>query len=174
MSLKIKKQEDNSIITIKPNKINWGMVGFLSLILLGFVFILIQIVNQMLTADLNPILILFVGFFFWAAYYNLFNFYYLIVGNEIIEIHDNYIKHTRNVWKISHSKKYLKPKIRNIELDDSTNKFGDIGIGMLGLSPIHVSFKYGRKKKLIGKQIGKDEAKIIIGELENKMYTTQY
>ncbi|MCG6191588.1 hypothetical protein [Maribellus maritimus] len=174
MSLEIKKQEKYSTLVIRPNNIVWGIAGFVSLIFLGFVYILVQTIIQMITGDINVVFILFIGLFFWAAYYNFFNFYYMILGNEIIEIHDNYIKQKRTVWKITHSKKYLKSRITKIELNDSSNKFGAVGLEMFGLSTINVTFKYGSKKKAIGKQINMKEAKLIIGELENKMYATQH
>lgn len=172
MSLEINKQDDITILNIKPDNIIYWILGFVSLIFLGFIYVFYQAVYQMITGDLNIIFIVFIGFFFWMAYYNFFNFYFMILGSEIIEITDSYIKQTRVVWKIKHSKKYSKSKIKNIEILDSSNKFGADGIKMFGLSNINVTFKIGRKKKMIGKNINMDDAKLIIKELENRKYAT--
>ncbi len=72
------------------------------------------------------------------------------------------------VWKIQHSKKYLRSKINNIEIIDASQRIGAAGFEMFGLSHIYVGFTIGNKKKMIGKQINKEEAEIIIRELENK------
>ncbi len=147
MSLELTKREKYSTLVIRPNNINWGIAGFVSLIFLGFIYILIQAIIQLITGDLNVLFIIFIGLFFWGAYYNFFNFYYMILGNEVIEIHDSFIKQTRAVWKITHSKKYLKSRIKKIEINYSSNEFGSVGLEMFGLSNINVTFKYGKKKE---------------------------
>ena len=44
---------------------------------------------------------------------------------------------------------------------------------MIGFSNNHVMFKYGRRKKMIGKQIEKEEGEKIIAELKNWGYTNE-
>ncbi len=173
MSLQTTKLGDATSFSIKPDNISWGVVAFVSLIFCAFIIGFIHVVTQIIIGELHFVAILFLGIFFWAAYYNFFNFYYMLIGNEIIEIQDSYIKHTRAVWKIRQSKKFLKPRINNVAISDSSNEFGAMGLKMFGLSTINVTFKYGKKKQMFGKQINMEEAKIIYSELVNRKYATQ-
>nr|WP_321453143.1 hypothetical protein [uncultured Carboxylicivirga sp.] len=174
MSLKTTKQGNTTCFSIKPDNISWGVVAFVSLIFSVFIIGFIHIMTQIIIGEIHFVAILFFAFFFWAAYYNFFNFYYMLIGNEIIEIQDSYIKRTREVWKIRHSKKYFKLKINSIAISDSSNQFGAMGLEMFGLSTINVTFKYGKKKQIFGKQINMDEAKIIYSELAIRKYATQH
>lgn len=125
-----------------------------------------------MSGNYNLLFIIFFGFFFWAAYYNFFNAYWAILGDETIEIHNDFIRHTRYVWILRDSTKYLKTKIKDVKIIDASNSFGASGTSMFGFSNIHVQFTYGRKKKILGKQITQEEALLIMDEFKNKMYLT--
>ncbi|MCV9386016.1 hypothetical protein [Reichenbachiella ulvae] len=111
--------------------------------------------------------------FFWGFYYNFFNFYWAAIGDEEVEIKDNSIKITKRVKIFKHSSRYKKDKISNVELVDTSGSYGATGTAMFGFSDVHVYFKYGRKKKMIGKQIETEEGEIIIEELRRWGYDIQ-
>ncbi|GAB7088148.1 hypothetical protein [Marinifilum fragile] len=174
MNFEIKKNTEFTTINIKRDKVILGLVAFISLLFLGLVYIIARIGFELIYAEINPILLTIIGVFLWAAYYNFFNISYLLIGTENIEIHSNYIKHTKVVWLFRQSKKYLKKEIINIGIGDSSKGFGSIGLDFLGLSTIKVVVNLRKKKRMIGKQINTDQAKRIISEINSKMYATQH
>ncbi|MEB2777835.1 hypothetical protein SYJ56_21145 [Algoriphagus sp. D3-2-R+10] len=174
MNVEKRKQGESTILTINPSYKPTGIAVFVTLIFTGFIVIFTQSIEQIIKGNFNLFFTIVFGLFFWVAYFNFFNFYWAILGNKIVEINNDFIKHTKCVWFLRHSKKYRKTKIGEFKIVDSTNSFGAAGTAMFGFSNINVQYKYGRKKKMIGKQIDQEEAKLILTELKNKNYATKH
>ncbi|WP_299756351.1 hypothetical protein [uncultured Pontibacter sp.] len=173
MNVEKREQGESSILTINPSHKPIGIAVFVTLILVGFIVVLIQSIDQIIEGNFNLFFTIIFGFFFWGAYYKFFNFYWAILGNEIVEINPDFIRYTKCVWFLRRSKKYEKTKIGEFQIVDNSNSFGAAGTLMFGVSNINVQFNYGRKIETIGKQIDEDDAKQILIELENKSYATQ-
>ncbi len=174
MNIQKRIQGESSILTITPGYKPTGIAVFVTFMLAGFVIVFIQSIDQIIKSDFNLFFTLFLGLFFWGAYHTFFNFYWAILGYEVIEINNIFIRHTKCVWFLKDSIKYKKSKLGEFKIADNSNSFGSAGTAMFGFSNIHVQFLYGRKKKIIGKQIDKEEAEQILTELKNKHYATQH
>ena len=170
MTIEKREQGESSILRINPSYRPIGIAVFVSLILAGFIVVFIQSIDQIIKSNFNLIFTIIFGLFFWGAYYNFFNFYWAILGNEIVEINNNFIRHTKCVWFLRHSKKYKKTEIGEVTIVDNSKSFGAAGTAIFGFSSINVQFNYGRKKKMIGKQIDQEGAEQILTELKNKNY----
>ena len=164
MSFEINKQNDFSVISIESENRFTIIVAFLMVLLIAFIAILAQGFSQLLTEKVNIIFIIFFALFCWVAYYNFFNFFYMASGDELIEIHSDFLIHKKKVWKLKHTNKYKKSKIKDIMISDKSRLVSSSSLAMFGLSDIHIKFKYGRKTKLVGKKITQEEAKMILME----------
>lgn len=172
MAIHIKQNTHSSRITITPDQKAIGAAYFITLILAGFIYVLIESIMNIISGDFDLLFIPFFILFFYGAYINFFNMYWATIGDELIQVDNESIIITKKVIFISSSKRYKKGKMTNIELQDQSKSYGAAGISLFGLSNIHVLFKYGRKKKIIGKQINEQEGQEIINELERWKYAT--
>ncbi len=173
MNVERKAQGESSVLIIIPSYKPIGIAAFVTLILAGFIFLFLQSIQQIIKGEFSLFFTIFFGLFFWGAYHNFFNFYWAIMGSEIVEISKEFIKYTKCVGPLRHSKKYKKTKVGEFKIVDSSKSFGAAGTAMFGFSNIAVQFNYGRKKKMIGKQIDQEDAKQILIELQNQNYATE-
>lgn len=86
---------ESFILTITPSYKPIGIAVFVTLILAGFIVVFIQSVDQIIKGNFNLFFTMVFGLFFWGAYYNFFNFYWAILGNEVVEINNDFIRHTK-------------------------------------------------------------------------------
>ena len=172
MNLKIEQETNSSTLYITPEFKPYGIVLFITLLFSSFLVGLYHLIDWIIFGDSTWFGIIFIALFYWMAYINFFNFYWITIGDEEVKVDAESITITKKVKILKHSKKYKKHKISNIELVDTSDNFGAVGTAMFGFSNIHVFFKYGRKKKMIGKQIEKEEGKKILEELKKWGYAT--
>ncbi len=172
MNLKIKRNYNSSTLVITPDFKPFGIVLFVTFILTGSLVVFYQTIEGLISGSIPLLFLIFLVPFFWGIYTNFFNFYWLTIGDEEIEMNKDFIRISRKIKILKKSKRYSRIKISDIELVEMSNNFGASGYAMLGLSNVHVLFKYGRKKHMIGKQIERYEAEQIIEELKHWGYTT--
>lgn len=172
MAIHIKHNADSTHIAVVPDNKATGIALIITLIFSGFIYFLIKSILNIIAGDFHLALIPFFVLFFYGAYVNFFNMYWATIGDEFIQVDNSVIRITKKVFFISSTKRFRKEKIKNIELKDYSSKYGASGTAMFGFSNIHVYFNYGKKKKMIGKQINEQEGQEIINELERWKYAT--
>lgn len=172
MAIQINRNENFTQIAILPDHKARGIAFFITLIFSGFIYMFIQSILNIISGDFHLAFLPFFILFFYGAYVNFFNMYWITIGDEIIKIDNQVIRITKKVFFISSTKRFSLDRIKNIKLKDHSAKYGAAGTAMFGLSNINVLFSYGRKKKMIGKQINEQEGQEIINELERWKYAT--
>jgi len=120
MRVEIKEQSDYCSIKMRNDKIPIMMLIFFLILLISSLITLGMVILEMISEKTFIGFYFFIAFICWAAYKNIFAFLYIMIGDETIEIHHDYLVHKKQVWKIRQTDKYKKTKIRDIKIYDRT------------------------------------------------------
>ena len=162
MRVEIKEQSDYCSIKMRNDKTPIIMLIFFLILLISSLITLGMVILELISENTFIGFYFFIAFICWAAYKTIFAFLYILIGDETIEIHYDYLIHKKQIWKIRQIDKYKKAKIRDIKIYDRTKSLESKTSAIFGLSDIFIKVKYGIKTRLLGKEIDRKLAERII------------